>query len=129
MDLLSLLKPIFYIYGGVHPYNPHHCVLNDWDPEDFCKLLNNNRIVLFVDDSTVYQTAMTLKAMIYSHYASINNSSIYYVTYDITCTFVLLAVLTTTTFSLRVTSNNMRQLLVTYSTYSNIFTSYNFFSD
>ena len=76
--------------------NPHHCVLNDWDPEDFCKLLNNNRIVLFVDDSTVYQTAMTLKAMIYSHYASINNSSIYY---DITCTFVLLAVLTTTTFS------------------------------
>jgi hypothetical protein len=129
MDLLSLLKPIFYIYMVAFTRNPHHCVLNDWDPEDFCKLLNNNRIVLFVDDSTVYQTAMTLKAMIYSHYASINNSSIYYVTYDITCTFVLLAVLTTTTFSLRVTSNNMRQLLVTYSTYSNIFTSYNFFSD
>jgi len=93
MDLLSLLKPIFYIYMVAFTRNPHHCVLNDWHPEDFCKLLNNNRIVLFVDDSTVYQTAMTLKAMIYSHYASINNSSIYYVTYDITCTFVLLAVL------------------------------------
>ena len=69
---LSASNVTFYPKSIKYKWNPSQCQLKDWNPADFCNLLNS-RTVLFVGDSTVYQTAMTLKAMVYYHYASVGN--------------------------------------------------------
>ena len=70
---ISESNTTFYPKSVKYKWNPRRCKLKDWDPEDFCNLLRD-RTVLFVGDSTVFQTAMTLKAMLYFHYASFNLS-------------------------------------------------------
>jgi len=48
---------------------PHQCSLNEWNPDRFCELLRDKKI-LFVGDSTSIQTANALMAMTYKKCAT-----------------------------------------------------------